>query len=140
MQRFLWLRRCINHTNANVVVEINSKKYTIIDLINLKKAGIEMMLDTYKSLNDDDANRRMNSMGRVTDTKAITIDRFYDEHVKNEAIADWRDLYDSIDSKLEIINATTDLIEIVPDPTIENEEPQSAVEEPTKSESSTMIV
>jgi hypothetical protein len=84
------------------------------------------------------------SIGRVADTKTITIDRYYDEHDKNEAIAEWRNLYDSIDSKLEIINATMDLIEIVPDPTSENEKNQlieeSMVVTTSENNDSAMIV
>lgn len=114
---YIWLRRCIDYTNTITKVEINGKQYTISELMNLKRLGIKLILSTYNSLNDSQTNRRLLSLGKVTDAKAVTIERFYDEKIKNDALAEWRDLYDSIDSKLEIVNAVTDLNEVEPNPT-----------------------
>ena len=110
VDHYLWLKRCIEYTNVNVKVEIFGKIYTIADLLHLKRVGIEMILKTYKSLNDFNSQQRITT--RKNFDRDVTIDYFYDEKEKNDKIKEWRDLYDAIDSKLEIINATTDMIDI----------------------------
>lgn len=109
VNHFLWLKRCIEYTNVKVVVEILGQKYTIADLLNLKRSAITMILKTYEALNDSNS---LDSLRFEKKDRESTIDRFYDEKKKNESIKYYRELLDSIDSKLEIVNATTDLIDI----------------------------
>lgn len=118
---YLWLKRSIDYTNVMTEVEINGKVYTITDLLNLKRLGCDMMERTYNSLNDDKAIRRLSR----SQMDNVTIDRFYDERQKNTKLAEWRNLKDAITSKLEIVNATTDLLEITPEPSLEEYDPNS---------------
>lgn len=111
IQYYLRLKRCIDYTNLKIIVEIDGDKYCITDLLNLKRYCIRNILNSYNSLNDKHALERLNALGRVQDTKTVTIDRFYDEKLKNENIRKWQELFDTIDSRLEVVNATTDLIE-----------------------------
>lgn len=121
VNRYLWLKRCIDHTNLNTFIVIDGNKYCITDLLNMKRKTIEYILSSYKALNDNLAQNRLISMRQNADAKTIQIERLYDERFKNEKIAYWQDLYDNIDSRLEVINATTDLIELSPYPKMEME-------------------
>lgn len=111
--RYLWLKRCIDHTNLNSKHEIGGVSYSITDLLNMKRNGIAFILSTYNALTDSQVSRRLSS-ARSTDSNAkqVQIERLYDERGKNEALLKWQELLDNIDSKLEVINATTDLMEL----------------------------
>lgn len=109
--RFLWLKRCIDHTNLTIKVEFDGIEYTITDLLNLKRSGINFLLSTHKALNDSQALRRLSSMKYLVD-KQVQVELLYDEKTKNNQLDRWQTLYDNIDARLEVINATTDLVEL----------------------------
>ena len=108
INHYLWLKRCIEYTNIIIKVDILGKTCSISDLIHLKRNGISMILDTYAALDDNDSSLKIDQY----EGYAVTIDRFYDEKDKNEKMNYWREFFDSIDSKLEILNATTELIDV----------------------------
>lgn len=107
--RFLELKRLVDQANLNTIVNINNKEYTILDLLNLKRTAISFILNTYRSLNDSNVR---NNMRYIKDDDISQIDRLYDEKEKNEKLAEWQELYDQIDSRLEVVNATTDIPEV----------------------------
>ena len=67
---------------------------------------------TYNSLNDKVAEQRLMSTRFQSIEKAPRIDRFYDEHKKYEGLQYWQGLLYEIDTRLEVINATTELLEL----------------------------
>lgn len=106
LNNYLELKKRIEKTNLETEVEFDGRKYTVSELLVLKRRLSKIMIDTFDSMND--TNARQNMM-RVTDN-TIKIERFYDEREKNEGLRKWQDFYDNIDSRLEVVNATTDII------------------------------
>ncbi len=70
-----------------------------------------MMVATYRSLNDCMAQNRLRSAPKF-DGETPKVEVLYDEREKLENIRKWQDLEDAIDSRLEVVNATTDLVEV----------------------------
>lgn len=111
MNEYLKLKRSIEYTNLTVTVSMGETKYTISDLLVLKRKLAKKMQETFASMNDSGAERRMRNVSSTGD-KPPQVIRLYDEKVRNEGLRAWSDLYYEIDSRLEVINATTDLHEL----------------------------
>ena len=110
--RYLMLKRSIDLTNSTTKVEVLGNTYTISDLLNLKRFAIEnIFLPTFNALNTEHAESSRLIFLRQDSSRDVSIVHFYKEEEKNKNIQAYRDLLDNIDSKLEIVNATTDLIE-----------------------------
>lgn len=108
LNNYLGLKKSIEKTNLETQVEFDGKKYTISELLVLKRRLAKMMIVSFDSMNDSNARQ---NMIRGTGDNTIKIERFYDEREKNEGLRKWQDFYDNIDSRLEVVNATTDLID-----------------------------
>lgn len=106
LNNYLELKKSIENTNLQTEVEFDGRKYTISELLVLKRKLSKTMVETFESMNDQNARH---NMMRVTDN-TIKIERFYDERERNEGLRKWQDFYDNIDSRLEVVNATTDII------------------------------
>lgn len=111
LKEYLCLKRKIEETNLRTIVEIGGVDYAISDLLVIKRKLANNMVRTYRALNDEQGERRKGSAGAGPDGVRPHVVRFYDEKEKNEGLRKWQDLYDNIDSRLETINALTDLIE-----------------------------
>jgi cysteinyl-tRNA synthetase len=109
-QNYLKIKQMIEKTNLVTVVEINGKPYTISELLVLKRTLARVLGQTYKALNDSHARTRLVATPRGE--KQPIIEKFYDEREKNDGERYWDDLYHTIDSRLEVINATTELVEL----------------------------
>lgn len=115
-ERYLHIKKCIDYTNIVMSIDIDGKRYSITDLLNLKRTAIQYIRNGYQSLNDCETEKRMNRLySSNSKSDSVTIERLYDEKVKNENIMYWNNLYDTIDSRLEVINSVTDLIEDLPE-------------------------
>lgn len=112
--RYLALRSNIQHTNNTLRVQMGGKEYTIQNLLDLKRKMGDYILQTYKALFTRYAEMKIRSMVSDGTGNAPVPIKLYDEADKNEAIAKWMDFLDNIEARLEVINATTDLIELVP--------------------------
>lgn len=108
-KNYINIKQRVEKTNLATQVEINGKTYTISELLVLKRTLAKVLVATYKSLNDSQARLRVN---QTRGEKQPIIEKFYDEHEKNEGERFWDDLYHTIDSRLEVINATTDLLDL----------------------------
>jgi hypothetical protein len=106
-KNYLVLKQQIEKTNLVTVVEIDGKPYTISEMLVLKRTLAKMLVQTYKSLNDSQARMRIT---QVRGEKQPIVEKFYDETEKNAGERFWDDLYHTIDSRLEVINATTELL------------------------------
>jgi len=73
-----------------------------------------MMINTYNSLNDGQAKGRLSrlSIGDTTSGQRPHVVRLYREEDKIEGLQKWQDLEDNIESRLEVINATTPLMSL----------------------------
>lgn len=111
---YLWLKRCIEKTNLETTIEIGGIDYSLSELLVIKRKVGVYMLKTYQALNDQSGNSRLAQYrGAVTsDGKTPTVARYYSENDKLEGLRKWQDLLDNIESRLEVHNATTELIEV----------------------------
>jgi len=115
LREYLKLKKRIERTNLQTVVEIGGVEYTISDLLILKRELVQLVVNTYDALNVNQAQMRLNSMRHHVPTgqqgETPRINHMFDEKEKNEQLRKWQDLYDNIDSRLEVINATTTLLD-----------------------------
>ena len=108
---YLRIKRSIEYTNLKVTVELQKKEYSISDLLVIKRKLADRMVATYRALNDTAARDRLRNAPKF-DGETPKVEILYDERTKLDNIRKWQDLADIIDSRLEVINATTDLIEM----------------------------
>ncbi|HPE67028.1 MAG TPA: hypothetical protein PK849_12680 [Synergistales bacterium] len=108
---YLRIKRSIEYTNLKVTVELQGKAYSISDLLVVKRKLADRMVATYRALNDTVARDRLRNAPKF-DGETPKVEILYDERTKLDNIRKWQDLADIIDSRLEVINATTDLIEM----------------------------
>ena len=108
---YLRIKRSIEYTNLKVTVELQGKAYSISDLLVIKRKLADRMVATYRALNDTVARDRLRNAPKF-DGETPKVEILYDERTKLDNIRKWQDLADTIDSRLEVINATTDLIEM----------------------------
>jgi hypothetical protein len=104
------IKRAIERTNLATKVTFDKKDYTVSDLLVLKRTLEPMILKTYGSLNDFTAKQRQPSFQRVAGDQVVTIKQLYDEKSKYEALNSWHELFNAITGRLEVVNATTNLI------------------------------
>jgi hypothetical protein len=113
-QDYLNLKKRVDLTNIQTRVTIGKQEYSISDLLQIKRLVGKWMRNTYGALNDKLAEQRMAAM-RVqlqSAEKAPRIERMYDENKKYEGMQFWQGLEDEIETRIEVINATTELIEL----------------------------
>ena len=108
---YLTLKGQVEKTNLAITVEMDGRKYTLSELLTLKRKLAQAMVASYTAMNDTAARESQIRTVRSTSDNTVKIERFYDEKEKNDGLRKWQDFYDNIDSRLEVINATTDLIE-----------------------------
>lgn len=110
IQRYLKIKRDIEYTNIMTSVEHNGKKITISDLLVMKRKLIAISELTYRALDltkVEDMVRKANS----TRANDITVVKFFDENRKNEELSRLMDMKYNLDSRLEVVNAQTELME-----------------------------
>ena len=107
-EEYLILKDKIDYTNNTIKIEINNELRTINQFLNLKRKIGKLLISTYESLNESySENRFCNFRGNN-----IRIERMYDESYKIENLDYWNDILEQIDGKLEVYNATTDILNI----------------------------
>ena len=62
LREYLKLKKRIERTNLQTVVEIGGVEYTISDLLILKRELVQLVVNTYDALNVNQAQMRLNSM------------------------------------------------------------------------------
>jgi hypothetical protein len=115
LKQIMKVQRQIEEMNLKTKIEIDGIYYTISDLLLLKRGMIQTMVRTYEALNDQEGKNRMmyyrSDGGGKTYNSQPQLVRLYDEEVKNNGLNVWKYFEDNINSKLEIVNATTDVTE-----------------------------
>ncbi len=112
VKRNMKLKKAIEKTNLEVKVTIEGTEWSLSEFLMLNRKYAKMMMDTYAAQNDSAGEMRLRTVGSMKDSEGKTphVVRFYDEKKKNEGRKEWMDLADSITTRLEVINATTELI------------------------------
>jgi len=105
------LKECIEYTNLMTKVEIQGATYSISELLFILRKTADSMLSVYKCLNTDAARGRLRGFV-IEGGKSIPITTHYKEVDKNEKLKKWQELKDTIESRLEVINATTQLLKL----------------------------
>jgi hypothetical protein len=106
---YLNLKRDIDYTNTVVIVEIGGKHFSLNELLTIKRKTAQLMMSVYKALNVDGLIRS-GLRGTAGAGESIKVVQLYDEKMKNEKLAAWQDLYDNVESKMEVYNAVLDLV------------------------------
>jgi hypothetical protein len=113
MKEYLWLKRCVETTNLETTMEMGGKNYTLSELLIIKRKMGALMLQTFNALNDGAAQIRLAQFrGQTAEGKTPTVMRYYQENDKIEGKREYQDLLDNIESRLEVHNAITELIEV----------------------------
>lgn len=112
-KRYLYLKQAIEHTNIVTIVTIGDTPHSISGLLQLKKFGQHFLVDTFASCDAVFALTKMrNQAGKANDaTNPYKVELAYDEKTRNNEILRTQDFLSKIDAQLEIVNATTDLVE-----------------------------
>lgn len=113
LDEYLNLKKRIEHTNLSTTVEMGGRHYTISDLLVIKRKLASMMINTYNSLNSSQASHKLSRMpADPTTGRKPVVNKLYREEDKIEGLRKWQDLEDNIESRLEVINATTPLMSL----------------------------
>lgn len=108
------IKAMIDYTNLVTVVTIGDETRTIHGWLTLmRKTGGSMMM-TYRSLSTKEAEGRQGRYRDHTTGQTPQVLRLYDENDKRNGLRKWEDLIagKEIEGRLEVINATTQLVEI----------------------------
>jgi predicted nucleic acid-binding Zn-ribbon protein len=111
IDNYIALKGKIERTNLEITIEMDGRKYSLSELLVLKRKLAGLMAKTYEAMNDNSAKQSERLIMRSGSDKEIRVERFYDEREKMEGLRKWQDFVDNIDSRLEVINATTDIVE-----------------------------
>ena len=112
MEEYLKLKKDLEFTNLVTLLELGGRKYSISELLVLKRKMAKNMINTFGSLNAKAANTRLSSARMRGEEKTPQAVRLYKEEDKNAGLSQWQEIYDNIDSRLEVLNATEDLKEM----------------------------
>jgi hypothetical protein len=111
INNYLELKGKVERTNLEIKVEMDGREYTLSELLVLKRKLANLMASTYEAMNDNSAKKSERLMMSRGSEKEVRVERFYDEKEKMSGLRKWQDFVDNIDSRLEVINATTDIVE-----------------------------
>lgn len=111
--RYMKLKKDIEYTNIVTTIDYNGKVYSLSDILVMKRKAIAYLVPSYKALDSSQNDTYVRTqMGKQTEPgKEVKVIKFYDETEKNKRIAELDDMEYSIDSRLEVINATMELRE-----------------------------
>ncbi len=110
--RYLSLKTRVEYSNLMTTVEMGGQTYSISELLVIQRKLAVMMLGTYNALNDIEGQGRLRVMSQPQSGETPHVVRFYREEDKREQQQVWQDLIDNITSRLEVINATSPLLDL----------------------------
>lgn len=106
------IRKVLSKTNATIEVTIDGNVKTISEWIEYRKAGLNLLQRSYNQLQDNQCIREVQST-KFDGQQGIKVIRHYDEATRNAKLNAILELASKIDTTLETVNATTDLVEEV---------------------------
>lgn len=112
VKEYLRTKEMVEYTNLKIKVPFRgNQEYSLSELLALKRKVGDALINTYQALSTRYADQRMARAPKDLEGKPAQVARLYDEGRKNEALLDLMTFMSDIESRLEVINATTDLIE-----------------------------
>lgn len=105
------IRKNLAVTNASIRIEINGLTMSISEWIAYRETGIDNLLRANQALNTTAGQKQLQQGANNDIEKGVRLVRFYDEKEKNDAHEALVELRSKIDSTLEVVNATNDLVE-----------------------------
>lgn len=109
LQEYLNLKSRIERTNLETRVRISEREHTIAELLVIKRKLAQSMIRTFEALNEKSGAQRLRNAPQI-EGRTPHVVRFYTENDRNEGLRSWQDFYHEIDSRLEVVNATTELL------------------------------
>ena len=97
----------VNRTNMETEVLFQGKKWTIHEMILYNQRLADNIVACYSAMNSHEAEKSMRSYGS-SDT---TVELLFDEKERANGLSKWMDIKEEINAKLEVVNATTDLVD-----------------------------
>ena len=112
--RYLHLKTRVEFSNLMTVVEMDGHKHSISELLILQRDLADRMLATYNALNDKEGRSRLrlSTQPQASGSEAPHVVRYYKEEDKLEKQRKWQDLIHNITIRLEVINATSPLLDL----------------------------
>ena len=110
--QYLGLKNRIDFTNLMTKVTMNNEPYSIAELLVIQRKLATMMFATYNALNDTEGQRRLRNTPQSPSERPPHVVRYYKEEDKREQQRKWQDLMNDITTRLEVINATTPLLDL----------------------------
>jgi hypothetical protein len=115
-EEYIHLKKRVDTTNLSTEVTIGNRNYILADLLIIRRGLGKTMEKTYQALNDTYGHGRLMLIQRnvqlQSGEKPPHVIRLYDESDRIEGLQHWQELLDTIEQRLEVINATTDLVVI----------------------------
>lgn len=114
VEDMLKLKRRIDTTNLAVELKIGGQTRSIADWLLIKRKLGGIILGTIMALSTRTGDRRrmeMRGSSMGPDNAPVHVERMYDEAVKNKQLREWQDRLAEIDGRLEVVNATTPLLD-----------------------------
>lgn len=114
--RYVYLKNRIDYTNLKTLVSMKSgKAYTIAELLIMKRTTLEWVRTVYSNVTTGAADLRKAKLQQklIDGAKEAQVLRFFDEKEIDYKKRELLELHHEIDGTLEIINATTELIEVI---------------------------
>ena len=112
MKRYLSIKTRVEYSNLMTTVEMGGEIYSISELLVIQRKLAIMMLGTYNALNDTEGQSRMRHISQPQTGESVRVIRYYREEDKREQQDVWQDLIHNITSRLEVINATSPLLDL----------------------------
>lgn len=109
-ENYLVLKRGIEYTNMMVSVTIRGQTRTISEWLVLRRTMAKKIGYLFGCQNTKAGEKRQSQWGRGTEQTPQVV-QFFDEGERNTKLGEWSAVYEEIDPTLEVINATTDLLE-----------------------------
>lgn len=111
VKEYLALKGRVDRTNRATMITAGGTSRSLADWLLLKRQLGQKVVSTYQALNTSEAERHLRSMQAHGSQERVTVEQLYDEGEKNKALRRWMDDTEEFDAKLEVVNATTALVD-----------------------------
>ena len=112
LKRYLDLKTRVDYSNLMTIVELDGETHSIAELLVIQRKLAIMMFSTYNALNDQQGQSRLRNTPSPQTGDVPHVVRFYKEDDKRAGERKWQDLMNNITTRLEVINATTPLLDL----------------------------
>ena len=105
------LKEQVNYTNLMTQVVLGGKSWSLQNLLDFHRGIAGDIRDTYDSLTDRSGQNQLRSAPTV-EGRSPQVIRLYDENMKLTELDRWDTFKEEIGTRLEVINAVTELLEV----------------------------